>query len=173
MSIFELEESLKRLDARLARTTEPSQDSARRPRRDRGRSRLDPAVLGVLEELLQARERPSVRFIQERLAGHCDAVGLRAPARATIYKCMEQIPARSHPVRELPRAVRETLYNLSSDGEVPGHQLAFHCLNYGDVEAISFAAGLPWLALHQAARMPGWRSRSRGLLEAIRRVRGF
>ncbi len=57
--------------------------------------------------------------------------------------------------------------------EVPGPQLAFYCLNYGGIGAISFAAGLPWLALYQAALIPGWRRRSGGLLEAIRRVRGI
>ena len=93
------------------------------------------------------------------------------PARATIYAAMNQSPARSYEIAELPAAVRETLHNLDPRGSVPGHQLAFHCLNYGGTQAASFAAGLPWLALYQAGRMPGWRPRSRGLLEAVLRVR--
>ena len=101
------------------------------------------------------------------------ALGLRTPARATVYQAIEQIPARGHEISSLPEPVRRALYNLSPGGMVPGRQLAFYCLNYGGLEAISFAAGLPWLALHQAARMPGWRTRSRGLLDAIRRVRGI
>lgn len=107
------------------------------------------------------------------LAEHCSKHGLRPPARATIYQSFDSIPARAFRIPDLPPAARETLHNLSADGDVPGHQLAFYCLNYGGLEAISFAAGLPWLALHQAARLPGWRPRSRGLLEAIRRVRGI
>ncbi|HVS63258.1 MAG TPA: hypothetical protein VMT85_07090 [Thermoanaerobaculia bacterium] len=109
----------------------------------------------------------------ETLEGFCAPRGFDAPARATIYQAMARTPVRSYPVAELPAPVRETLYNLSENGTVPGHQLAFHCLNYGSLEAMSFAAGLPWLALYQAARLPGWRSRSKGLLAAILRTRGI
>jgi hypothetical protein len=128
-------------------------------------------VLGKLSELLQGQERPRVRTIMQRLSDHCAARGLRAPARATIYQSMERMPPRSYDVTSLPEAAQGALYNLVGTRQVPGHQLAFYCLNYGGLEAISFAAGLPWLALYQAARMPGWRRRSSGLLEAIRRVR--
>lgn len=86
---------------------------------------------------------------------------------------MATLPAGSYPIAPLPAGVRETLYNLDETGEVPGHQLAFHCFNYGGVAALSFAAGLPWLALYQAARMRGWRARSRGLLDAVIAVRGI
>lgn len=112
-----------------------------------------------------------MRTIMESLGRHCAAVGLRPPARATIYQAMAQSPARSYAIADLPQSARETLHNLPDDGEVPGQQLAFYCLNYGGLGAISYAAGLPWLALYQAARLPGWRPRSKGLLEAIRRVR--
>ena len=64
------------------------------------------------------------------------------------------------------------MYNLGPEAEVPGHQLAFYCFNYGDLPAVSFAAGLPWLALYQARRLPGYRARSRGLIDAVMRVRG-
>jgi hypothetical protein len=130
-------------------------------------------VQSELERLLQQSDRPRVRAILARLAEVCAVHGLRPPARATIYQAFDQTPARSYRIADLPPAARETLYNLSPEGDVPGHQLAFYCLNYGGLDAISFAAGLPWLALHQAARLPGWRPRSRGLLEAIRRVRGI
>ncbi|HET9765653.1 MAG TPA: hypothetical protein VFS60_02325 [Thermoanaerobaculia bacterium] len=86
---------------------------------------------------------------------------------------MATTPARSYSIVELPAAARVTLYNLSQTGEVPGHQLAFHCFNYGGLEAMSFAAGLPWLALYQAGRMRGWRPRSRGLLTAVLAARGI
>jgi hypothetical protein len=48
----------------------------------------------------------------------------------------------------------------------------FYCLNYGSLAAMSFAAGLPWLDLHQARHLRGWRPRSRGLLDAVLRARG-
>lgn len=73
----------------------------------------------------------------------------------------------------LPTDVRPCLYNLSDDATVPGRQLAFYCFNYGGGRAASFAAGLPWLDLYQAARLPGWRPKSRGLIQAVLRVRGI
>ncbi len=130
-------------------------------------------MLAKLEELLAGQERPAVRTIMRALGDHCQALGLRPPARATIYQSMARIPARSYAIDDLPAAARETLYNLPGAGHVPGHQLVFYCLNYGGLKAVSFAAGMPWLALYQAARLPGWRSRSQGLLAAIRRVRGI
>ena len=168
VSTFDLKQSLQRAEERLVGTT-----ASRRPRHDRGRPRLAPAVLTELQELLQGRDRPPVRAIMESLGEHCAARGLRAPARATIYQAMAQTPAQSYTITDLPPAARETLHNLAHDGKVPGHQLAFYCLNYGGLGAVSFAAGLPWLALYQAARLPGWRPRSRGLLESIRRVRSI
>ena len=86
---------------------------------------------------------------------------------------MARASAPSFAITDLPLAARETLYNLPQTGEVPGHQLAFYCLNYGGLDAISFAAGLPWLALYQADLLSGWRPRSRGLLKAIRRARSI
>jgi hypothetical protein len=173
MPSFDLERSLERAAARLEGSKAATHDPSRKPRSDRGRPRLDAVVLAELEELIQGRDRPSVRTILERLGEHCAARGLRPPARATIYQAIEQIPSRSFAIAELPDAVRSALYNLSGSGTVPGRQLAFYCLNYGGLPAISFAAGLPWLALHQASRLPGWRARSRGLLDSIRRVRGI
>jgi hypothetical protein len=76
-------------------------------------------------------------------------------------------------VSDLPEPVREALYNLDATSLVPGPQLAFYCFNYGDLAAVSFAAGLPWLDLYRALRMPGYRPKSRGLLEAVARVRGI
>lgn len=168
MPTFDLQESLKRAERRLG-----GAPTSRRQRRDRGRSRLAPEALAKLEELLQGQERLQVRTIMDLLGDHCAARGLQGPARATIYQAMARTPPRSYAVANLPASARETLYNLRGTREVPGHQLAFYCLNYGGLDAISFAAGLPWLALYQAARLPGWRPRSRGLLEAIRRVRGI
>jgi len=90
-----------------------------------------------------------------------------------VYKLLATLPTPRYTVAGLPPSVRDALYNLTDDSEVPAHQLAFYCFNYGDLAATSFAAGLPWLALYQAARLPGYRPRSRGLLEAVMRARGI
>jgi hypothetical protein len=166
--LLDLRASLARAEQRLG-----GDPSSRQRRADRGRSRLHPEVLARLTELLQGHQRPPVREIQDELERFCAGHDATPPARATIYQMMAQLPATSYAIEELPEAVRSTLYNLSPTGDVPGHQLAFHCLNYGTLEAISFAAGMPWLALYQAARLPGWRRRSRGLLEAILKTRGI
>ena len=104
---------------------------------------------------------------------YCRREDVRPPSRATVYKLLDTLPTTSYRVRDLPSPVREALYNLAPEGRVPGHQLAFYCFNYGDLAAVSFASGLPWLALHQALRLPGWRSRSRGLAEAAACARGL
>ncbi len=101
------------------------------------------------------------------------AAALVPPSRATVYKLLDVVPTPTYALCELPPAVRHALYNLGPDGDIPGHQVAFYCFNYGDVAAMSFAAGLPWVALHQARRLPGFRARSRGLLEAVVRARGI
>lgn len=114
-----------------------------------------------------------MRELMDSLGRFCERRGLRPPARATIYEAMARTPSPGYVATDLPAPVQAALYNLEGAGEIPGHQLAFYCLNYGDLAAISFSAGLPWLALYQAARLPGWRRRSRGLLESIRQVRGI
>lgn len=103
----------------------------------------------------------------------CRRERLRPPSRATVYKLLDTLPTSSYRFRELPPPVQEALYNLGPGGEVPGHQVAFYCFNYGDLAAVSYASGLPWLAIHQAVNLPGWRARSRGLAEAVARDRGL
>ncbi len=166
MSVFNLQASFDRAAKRFG-------SNGLRRRRDRGQLRLEPRVLAKLESLLSGQERPPVRDVLAELQTFCEPLSLRVPARATIYQAMAFLPTRAFPVAELPAPARETLYNVSASGTVPGHQLAFYCFNYGGSEALSFAAGLPWLALYQAARLPGWRARSRGLLDATLRVRGI
>ncbi len=114
-----------------------------------------------------------MRDLIDRVAGCCRERGLRPPARATIYKLMATLPCPTHRVSDLPDAVRAALYNLAPESEVPAHQLAFYCFNYGDLQAVSFAAGLPWLAIYQARLLPGHRPKSRGLLDAVAKVRGI
>ena len=168
MGAFDLQESIRVAERRLGLA-----NRSRRPRADRGQPRLAPEVLARLDELLQGQERPPVRALTSALREFCGARGFRTPARATIYHFMASLPSTPREVATLPASVRETLYNLSGDAVVPGHQLAFYCLNYGGIDAVTFAAGLPWLALYQAARLPGWRSRSKGLLAAVLRIRGI
>lgn len=101
----------------------------------------------------------------------CKRAKLAVPARATLYRALTTILGHQYRIALLPSEVRATLFNLSDDGRVRGDQLVFHCLNYGGLKPMSFAAGLPWIDLYQAARKPGWRPKSRGVLEAICRVR--
>lgn len=103
----------------------------------------------------------------------CKRNGLRMPSRATVYKQMRTLVCSTYQKSALPPPVRHALYNVAEDADVPGHLVVFYCFNYGDSAAMSFAAGLPWLALYQAARMRGFRARSRGLLGATIRTRGI
>lgn len=170
MSAFDLESSWQRAQTRLKQGSRGA--GSRRQRSDRGVSRLDLRVLSRLRELLHGHDRPPMRQITKQLQSFCSREGLRMPSRATLYETMNRLECPDYEVAQLPEEARASLYNLSAEGKVPGHQLVFHCLNYGGLKAASFAAGLPWLALYQAARLPGWRPRSRGLLTAICRVRG-
>jgi hypothetical protein len=73
----------------------------------------------------------------------------------------------------LSHDVRLTLHNVDPTAPIPGDQIAFRCFHDGNLHALSFAAGMPWLDLHQARRKRGWRPKSRGLLEAVCRARGI
>lgn len=168
-SPFDLASSLERTRLRMGKGTGPS---PRAPRSDRGLSRLPPEVTAAVAEALSDQERPRASEILARVAETCAARGLPPPSRATVYRLMDLLPCPRVRAGDLPPAVREALYNLEADSEVPLHQVAFLCFNHGDLRAISFAAGLPWLALHQALRLRGWRGRSRGLAEAVAAARG-
>jgi hypothetical protein len=111
--------------------------------------------------------------LQRRLADLCAARRVRPPARATLYNAFPRIEGHRYAVPALPAPVADALYNLGPGATVPGHQLAFHCFNYGSLPAVSFAAGLPWLDLYQARRLRGWRPRGRGLIDAVMRRRGI
>ena len=69
---------------------------------------------------------------------------------------MARIDGHVYGIAALPPDARRALHNLGPDGEVPGHQLVFACVNHGSLAAVSFAAGLPWLDLHHASRLRGW-----------------
>ena len=117
--------------------------------------------------------RPSMAALQRRVAAVCAEQGIRPPARASLYNALARTEGHVYATSELPGTVVEALYNLAPDGRVPGPQLVFHCLNYGAVPAMCYAAGLPWLDLFQASRLRGWRPRSRSLLQAVLHVRGI
>ncbi len=126
-----------------------------------------------MRSLLLGHDRPSMTAVIRELADRVAPLGIRAPSRATVYNSLTRIPGKVYRTKLLPLPVRESLYNLSLDGRIPGHQLVFYCFNYGSISAMSYAAGLPWLDLCQASRMRGWRTRSLGLLEAVMRARGI
>jgi len=169
MSPFDIESSLERARRRLRGRP----GSRRRPRSDRGRFRLDPRVQSIVEEAIGGHDRPAMAAMLRTVSGRCRELGLTPPSRATLYKLMAGLPTGSYRLGDLPPAVQDALYNLQPDSEVPARQVAFYCFNYGDLRAMSFAAGLPWLALYQARRLPGFRARSRGLLDAVATARGL
>ena len=111
--------------------------------------------------------------IARAIAASCARHGRRPPARASLYNALARIEAHTYEASSLPPHVRDALYNLSPEGPVPGPQLVLYCFNHGSLAATSFAAGLPWLDLYQAATLRGWRPRSRGLLDAVMRARGI
>lgn len=111
--------------------------------------------------------------LRRRIAVLCMRRGLRVPARTSLYSAFDRMEGRAYLVSELPVHVRAVLYNLAPSSSLPGRQLAFYCVNYGPLTAISFAAGLPWPDLYQARRLRGWRPRSLGLLQSVLRVRGI
>ena len=172
MSIFNIRESQDRAIQRLNAKSIPK-TSGRRRRSDRGASRLDRRVLAWLTEEYDGYDRPVMSAVLARVAERCRIAGIAPPSRATAYKLMAVLPTPAYRVDQLPVAVRNALYNLTPESNVPAHQVAFYCFNYGDLAAISFASGLPWRALYQARRLPGHRDKSRGLLDAVAQARGF
>lgn len=168
MSHFDLGKSLKSAAERLG-----AAPNRRKRRADAGSSRIPAAIQAELGRLLGGRERGSMRQVQRRLEAFCEGRGLEAPSRATLYRLMAEMPVHHYRVADLPRWVQAALYNLDADARVPGHQLVFYAFNYGDSRAMSFAAGLPWIDLYQAARMRGWRPMSLGPLRAAMRRRGI
>jgi hypothetical protein len=165
--VFSFIEAQREAMSRLGRV------SARRRRSDAGRSRLAPEVLKELQLAALHQDPPSMADVQSRISDTCGALRIKPPSRASLYNTLPRIEGHRYSIALLPDHVAATLYNLAPAGEVPGHQLAFHCFNYGSLPAISYAASLPWLDLYQARRLRGWRPRSRGLLEAVLRARGL
>ena len=140
---------------------------------DKRSVRVDPQVLALLRSALAEQEKPSMMRVWRDVGRHCKRLGLRAPSRATIYNLLPLIDGHAYALTDLPKAMRDALYNLPEATSVPGRQVAFYGINYGSFHAVQFVAGMPWLDLYQAGRMAGYRPKSRGLLDAILHVRGI
>jgi hypothetical protein len=168
-SVFDLEASIKRAEARLGKAPRPG----RKRRSDRGKFRLSTSVQGKLEQLLSGDSYPEINAILNDLKAFCESIDQLCPSRATVYKFMRQAPGPTYQAAELPRSAKDALYNLHSDAVVPGAQLVFYCFNHGDLTATQYASGLPWWPLYQAFRMRGWRAKSKGLLRAALSARGI
>ncbi len=125
----------------------------------------------ALRALTAGHDRPPMAALLAELRTACECADVKPPSRASVYNYLTRVRTPERVVAQLPDAVREALYNLENDSRVPEAQIAFYCFNYGQLGAICFAAGLPWLALYQARRMRGWRRRSRGLIEAVAQAR--
>lgn len=165
MSFIDLQKSIEKAGARFKHGDFTKQN--RQKRSDIGQFRITKAVLEHLRSLLLGQDKPEPQEILEKIKKFCAQNKHRPPSRATIYKVMAKIPSQTFAAQKLPHEVRAVLYNLDLEANIPGHQLAFYCFNYGDLRAISFAAGLPWLCLYQAYRIRGWRPKSLGLLKAV------
>jgi hypothetical protein len=110
--------------------------------------------------------------VRHTLSRFCREHGFREPSRATLYNAIERAPSSSYLLSALPPHVRRCLHNLDDDAMVPGPQVAFAAFNRGESAALSWAAGMPWLSLKAAQKLPGFRPKSRALLDAILRFRG-
>lgn len=154
-------------------SSDPVVATRRRRRADAGQSRLQPAVAARLDSLLSGRIRPSIALIRKALGAFCAERSLPTPSRSALYAAIERLAPPVYDAVRLPQSVRATLYNLDGTARVPGDQLVFHAFNYGDVSAISFASGLPWICLYAAHRLRGWRPKSRSLLESVLARRGM
>lgn len=165
MSELSLAASLERAQARFERPARPR-------RSDLGKSRLPAPVEKKLHELLGARERPPVVAVWRAVDAWCRRHGLESPSRATVYGVIARVEPPLVALDDLPHAVRRCLHNVGA-GPVPGQQVVFAAFNYGDPRALSFASGMPWPCLYRAARMPGFRAKSLGLLRAVMAYRGI
>ena len=145
----------------------------RKIRTDAGGSKLAEPIASFLSGMLSGYDRPPMKELLQGLAMFCAKNGEATPSRITVYRFIENAVAPVFKINTLPGQVREALYNLGDCGDVPGGQLAFYCFNYGGVESISFASGLPWLCLYQAAKISGHRPQARALLEAVMKTRGI
>ena len=110
--------------------------------------------------------------VLDELGAFCRRRGLEMPSRATVYNAVNRVPVPTYDYDELPRSVQQTLHNVAR-GRIPGQQVVFAAFNFGDVRAMSFASSLPWICLHRASMIPGYRPKSFALLAAVMAHRGI
>lgn len=168
MSLPSLKDSISQAIKRFGDA--PSQ-CRHRPRSDRGKMRLGPKVQDILIGLLADQERPSMRDLLRALEERCQTRGCKFPSRASVYHFLEKVVVHQFSISDLPKTVQACLFNLDPEGEIPGHQLVFYLINYGELPELCYAAGMPWIDLYQALRLRGYRPKRRGLLEAIALLR--
>jgi hypothetical protein len=138
------------------------------PRRaDAGKFRLDPRLQEKLGALFVTTEPLRMSVVERELHEFCRRTGLRVPSRAALYRARRSLPLQRYRKQDLPEAVQASLYNLSAEALVPGEQIAFYAFNYGSTGAMSFASGLPVVWLERAERLPGWRPKSRSVLQCV------
>jgi hypothetical protein len=171
MAAFDLTKSLALAQERFG--ANQGDMKARRSRSDRGRSRLPGPIVEFLNKALSGLDRPRFADLEADVARFSDEHGFSCPSKATLYYYLTIAPLPAFEFGSLPLSVRASLYNLGDGSRVPAHQVVFAAFNYGDIGAISFAAGLPWLALYQADRTRGWRPKSHALLRAVMKGRGL
>ncbi len=170
MSAFDLQASFERAKDRFGGK---GREGPRRKRSDRGVARLHPEVIELVHHLASGQSRPRMTDLVAEVGRFSKVRGLRSPSRTALYRLLDHLAGHTYEISALPQDVRLTLHNVEPTARIPGAQLAFHCFNYGNSRALSFAAGLPWLDLHQARRKRGWRAKSRGVLDAVCRARGI
>ncbi len=169
MSEIDLKSSIARAERRFRGGVAAQPNGVRA---DRGRARIPEVVERELQRLLQTPERPALSEVAHEIAAFCGSVGCRPPSRSSVYNAVARAKAPEYQLAQLPEDVVRALYNLEGP-RVGGGQLVFHAFNYGSPRAISFAAGLPWLCLVDAAKRRGWRPKSRSLLTAVMQYRGI
>lgn len=126
----------------------------------------------MLLELLDVPERPSITAVHEALGKRCRGLRIRPPSRATIYNALDRVEPPLYDAGELPPSVQACLHNVGKRN-IPGAQVVFAAMNYGEPRALSFAAGMPWPCLRRASMLPGFRPKSLALLRAILVHRGI
>ena len=147
-------------------------DAERRLARGKGLAkpaspRMDRRVRKALRKALSTYHRPNLCAVRRLLVERCRSWGIAPPSRTTLYEMLEREAFHHYMVANLPAHIQSVLYNVDSKARIDGRQLAFYCFNYGALSALSFGASLPWVDLMQAARAPGWRPQSKGLIEAV------
>src|SRR5689334_15205311 len=115
MSFFNLSRSLARAEERLKDRPPPG----RRPRSDRGKSRLSPVAQATLTRLLSDRDKPRMSDVLAALRKACVAAHQPCPSRAAVYQFLDRAPVPLFEVSALPLPVQRALYNVAPEARVP------------------------------------------------------